>query len=452
MNENKDAKIIMDTRDKNEASVVMNISDDRERCCYMQRMCNLYINYLVIQRVLYLTDIEEYVLKEHPWLQIVFEWAKDFTLMDNLVQYVGNDGTTPTEAVEKYLDDVWDIFEKLSEITGLPKEILLGERQINLGIAVEEEARYFIEAPAEELDEYFAKAYSEYTGYVNGMIDGANTKVEPEYLLMRLIFSELEFYKEEDLREAQRLIDRGIGFYTIPHPTRASDRTGLERGLKENEYVHFGNPKRIKQEMELIRKEMRDINKNPLGINYVGAYFYLSVMGKIPNFCLSDEKKNAILNTLHNGEENIKAVHEAYDLKQHEILWHEVFSPVKYKLGDRCYYTDEDRKLEHLKISYNKIAQNMRLLNTIAEKREYYRNLLASAGEPDFVKKVTCEDYQKIEKQVKEKEKQFRAVEDRLREIVILIKKYDTDILRYEQKIKEMTDDTDKTKVEQQLA
>lgn len=127
---------------------------------------NLAINYMVMERLTHCMRLDEYLcdefdgtqhddkenkendddLKYDDWLHIIFKRAANGTLRRELMELGQNNK-----------DGLVSLFEKLHNIFGLDGEVLSGERQINLGIAVdpnESKAVSLSKISVEELRQY----------------------------------------------------------------------------------------------------------------------------------------------------------------------------------------------------------------------------------------------------------------------------------------------------------
>ena len=86
---------------------------------------NLSVNYMIIEAVLRIMGIKDYVFEEHQAVEVFVKDAADFKLRDRLEEYRNND----VLLYNNVINELVDLFD-------LPKEIFTGERQFNLGIEI----------------------------------------------------------------------------------------------------------------------------------------------------------------------------------------------------------------------------------------------------------------------------------------------------------------------------
>lgn len=169
---------------------------------------NLAINYMVIERIIKCTGVDKYLYDEYDWLEVVFKKAANGTL-NNMFKEFANQ----PEGIETIVGILENIF-------GLDHDVLLGERQIDLGIEVDPtktEAVKLSKMRINELEEYIEKrvqtpgdAYDEMPWLNNGEI------IEKIHEALTEQIGSISLLKNKELYEAlKKFSSNPLGLNTL---------------------------------------------------------------------------------------------------------------------------------------------------------------------------------------------------------------------------------------------
>ncbi len=190
---------------------------------------NLAINYMVIEQLTKCMGVDKYLFDEHDWLPVVFKRAANGTLNGMF-----------TELGEGGKDGLETLFEKLHNIFGLSDEVFSGERQINLGIGVDQDNDHAVELATTSMDD------------LNDYIEQHSETCLNED--SKSTYSEIPWF---NAAEAERMIDEvimeQIGYAVVHESTRS---------------------KKADKQIEL-KKAILKWSNNPLGLNTLGLFIYL---------------------------------------------------------------------------------------------------------------------------------------------------------------------------------
>lgn len=189
---------------------------------------NLAINYMVIEQLTKCMGVDKYLFDEHDWLPVVFKRAANGTLNGMF-----------TELGEGGKDGLETLFEKLHNIFGLSDEVFSGERQINLGIGVDQDNDHAVELATTSMDD------------LNDYIEQHSETCLNED--SKSTYSEIPWF---NAAEAERMIDEvimeQIGYAVVHESTRS---------------------KKADKQIEL-KKAILKWSNNPLGLNTLGLFIF----------------------------------------------------------------------------------------------------------------------------------------------------------------------------------
>lgn len=204
---------------------------------------NLAINYMVMERVARCMGAYDYLVEEHDWIEVFFEMAAKGKLRAELMRLgKENQGGLVT------------LFEQLHNIFGLDGEVLSGERQIDLGVAVDQDNDHAVELATMSMDD------------LDGYIEQRRSEEEQEGNKDKKQKKKISIYSMmpwENTKEAEALID-----------TILEEQIGCIE-LKGNEQ---------------LEKAILKWSCNPLGINTLGLFVYLIEEGLLDSIIIDKEK------------------------------------------------------------------------------------------------------------------------------------------------------------------
>lgn len=288
---------------------------------------NLAINYMVMERVARCMGVYDYLVEEHDWIEVFFEMAAKGKLRAELMRLgKENQGGLVT------------LFEQLDNIFGLDREVLSGERQIDLGVAVDQDNDHAVELATmsmDDLNDYIEQRRSEEE-------QGSNKDKNQKKKLN--IYSMMPW---ENTTKAEHLIDavteEQIGYITLK-----------------------GN--------ELLQKATLKWSCNPLGINTLGLFVYSVEEGLLDNIIADKTGK------VEETDETLVDIYTSY------------FEVVKYTERHRKANTQRDDKKELYIYSWK---QNVYCLDSIVysflRKKDYLLEGYTGVGNGRQIHKVLDE-------------------------------------------------------------
>lgn len=191
---------------------------------FTQTELNLAINYMVIERVARCIGTYEYWEEEYEGIDIIFSKAQKGTLLDTFKEI---------EADSK--ETLAGVLEILTNLTGLPGEVLSGKKQINLGLVVDKNRPHAVE-------------------------------------LSKMSMDELNEYIEDKIGNNKNTRNK---YSTIPWVNDIESERAINTLIKEQ----VGDVK-VGQNID-IEAEAAKWLRNPLGLNTLGLYVYLLEEGYI---------------------------------------------------------------------------------------------------------------------------------------------------------------------------
>lgn len=194
---------------------------------------NLAINYMVMEQVSRCMGVYDYLVEEHDWIELFFEMAAKGRLKDELLRLGEEDKKDNKNRLAT-------LFKKLHNIFGLDGEVLSGERQINLGVAVDPNLPDVVrmsKMSMDELNDYIEKRANTYDRKIGG-------------------------------------IQRGNIYNALPWiNTIEGEQTVNELILEEVGNIGIDKNKNIK-------RAVSKWSKNPLGLNSLGIFIYFAEINK----------------------------------------------------------------------------------------------------------------------------------------------------------------------------